>query len=162
MDLWCSFLLFSCLLQEIGTALLPVTLNKALPAPAESPSEAAKVETVPEPQPEPPVQPVAEIKAKDSISKIEAVLESQPEASTEINLTPQNEVKAASQSRPLSPYAAVIILLFLLILDELWTRSNFWFIILLQYPDFKPPTSPCPSQPWAFELFDNLFVILSY
>ncbi|CAO2835506.1 unnamed protein product [Amaranthus hypochondriacus] len=99
-------------IAEIGTALLPVTLNKALPAPAE---------TVPEPQPEPPVQPAADIKAEDSISKIEAVPKSQPEASAEINSTPQNEVKAASQSKPLSPYAA--------------------------YPDFKPPTSPCPSQP---------------
>lgn len=42
-------------------------------------------------------------------------------ATPTINSTPQSEVKAGSPRRALSPYPA--------------------------YPDFKPPTSPCPSPP---------------
>lgn len=47
--------------------------------------------------------------------------ETAAQATPTINSTPQSEVKAGSPPRALSPYPA--------------------------YPDFKPPTSPCPSPP---------------
>ncbi|XP_021760335.1 rhodanese-like domain-containing protein 4, chloroplastic [Chenopodium quinoa] len=126
-------------IKQIGTALLPISMNsKSLPAPAEAAPEAAvaensfqKAESVPEPQAEAPaqpaVEPVAEATAQPAVEPVAEVtaqpaVEPVAEApAPEINSTPQNEVNTVSHPRPLSPYAA--------------------------YPDFKPPTSPCPSQP---------------
>ncbi|XP_021748666.1 rhodanese-like domain-containing protein 4, chloroplastic [Chenopodium quinoa] len=137
--------------KQIGTALLPINVNsKSLPAPAEAAPEAAvaensfqKAESVPEPQAEAPaqpaVEPVAEATAQPAVEPVaeataqpavEPVAEATAQPAVEpvaeapapeINSTPQNEVNTVSHPRPLSPYAA--------------------------YPDFKPPTSPCPSQP---------------
>ncbi|KAK9749499.1 hypothetical protein RND81_02G130000 [Saponaria officinalis] len=117
-------------IKQIGSALLPVTVNnRALPAPAEqataSPEEPA-IQSVPEIAPEPTASAV-----DDSVLKAEASTEpppvpsSEPEASAngapEINPVPQIESKPVSHPRALSPFPA--------------------------YPDFKPPSSPSPSQP---------------
>lgn len=114
---WSSFLIFWCLLQQIGTALLPITVNnKALPAPAEAaptetaPTEAASAEAAPTEVAPAEATPEAAV-VENSIQKAEAVPEPQAEVpaepAPEINSTPQNEVKAVSHPRPLSPYAAV-------------------------------------------------------
>ncbi|KAM1125551.1 hypothetical protein ACFX1Q_040830 [Malus domestica] len=78
-------------IKQIGTALLPVTVSKALPAPAE-------------PTPEPTA-------ASDTVQKAEAVVEPKVEAATEATLEPNSvpkpEVKAESLpgiSKPLSPF----------------------------------------------------------
>ncbi|KAB2595830.1 rhodanese-like domain-containing protein 4 [Pyrus ussuriensis x Pyrus communis] len=78
-------------IKQIGTALLPVTVSKALPAPAE-------------PTPEPTA-------ASDTVQKAEAVVEPKVEAATEAtpepNSVPKPEVKAESLpgiSKPLSPF----------------------------------------------------------
>ncbi|KNA11179.1 hypothetical protein SOVF_137670 [Spinacia oleracea] len=146
-------------IKKIGTALLPITVNdKALPAPEEAAPVAVaensfqKTESVPaQPAPEPqteaeaPAQPApeplaeaeaeapapeplaeAEAPAPEPLAEAEAPAQPAPEPlaeapAPEISSTPQKEVNTASHQRPLSPYAA--------------------------YPDLKPPTSPCPSQP---------------
>ncbi|XP_028961573.2 rhodanese-like domain-containing protein 4, chloroplastic [Malus domestica] len=78
-------------IKQIGTALLPVTVSKALPAPAK-------------PTPEPTA-------ASDTVQKAEAVVEPKVEAATEAtpepNSVPKPEVKAESLpgiSKPLSPF----------------------------------------------------------
>ncbi|XP_068328570.1 rhodanese-like domain-containing protein 4, chloroplastic [Pyrus communis] len=78
-------------IKQIGTALLPVTVSKALPAPAE-------------PTPEPTA-------ASDTVQKAEAVVEPKVEAAIEAtpepNSVPKPEVKAESLpgiSKPLSPF----------------------------------------------------------
>ncbi|XP_074279683.1 rhodanese-like domain-containing protein 4, chloroplastic [Silene latifolia] len=132
-------------IKQIGTALLPISTSRALPAPTEATAiPETPAEPTPEPVPaspteataipEPPAQPTPEpvpAAGNDVVFKFEASTESpaqpepEPEASaqpaSEINSVPQNETKPVSHPRPLSPYAA--------------------------YPDFKPPSSPCPSQP---------------
>ncbi|PON51324.1 Rhodanese-like domain containing protein [Parasponia andersonii] len=95
-------------IKQIGKAVLPTTVSKALPAPAEaSPTPATtdnsvqKTEAIPEPKLEATAEPAQEI---NSVPKPEIIAESLPRI-----------------SKPLSPYPS--------------------------YPDFKPPTSPSPSQP---------------
>ncbi|KAJ1429510.1 Rhodanese-like domain superfamily [Sesbania bispinosa] len=154
-------------ITQIGKALLPTsTNNKALPAPAESSPELAtadstvqkaaatpeadtvsesKIDAAPEVNSVPkteikaesdPVQPrplspypnYPDFKPPTSPSPPDTVSESKidaaPEPAPEVNSVPKTEIKAESvpeQPRPLSPYP--------------------------YYPDFKPPTSPSPSQP---------------
>lgn len=153
-------------IKQIGTAFLPInTNNKALPAPAEAAPEAAiannsfqKTVSVSEPQvtapaqPSPelqaeapaqpapetqaeapaqpaleplaeaPAQPAAELQAEaPAQSATEPQAEAPAQPVPEINSTVQKEINAVSHPKALSPYPA--------------------------YPDFKPPTSPCPSQP---------------
>lgn len=63
--------------------------------------------------------------ADNGVLRAEAASHTEAETAAQttptINSTPQSEVKAGSPRRALSPYPA--------------------------YPDFKPPTSPCPSPP---------------
>ncbi|KAL9245412.1 hypothetical protein vseg_019071 [Gypsophila vaccaria] len=143
-------------IKQIGSALLPVTVNnRALPAPpnqATATPEEPAAQSAPEPAvsavndtvlkseatatPEEPAAqsaPEPTAAAVDStVLKAEASTESQPEAvsvpeassngAPEINSVPQVEAKPVShRPRALSPFAA--------------------------YPDFKPPSSPCPSKP---------------
>ncbi|KAL6126293.1 hypothetical protein ACLB2K_074344 [Fragaria x ananassa] len=107
-------------IKQIGTALLPVPVtSKSLPAPAEASPAPAAADTVvkAEASPEPKVEAAAEPAPEP---KVEAA----PEPAPEINSVPKAEVKEESlpvNSKPLSPFP--------------------------YYPDFKPPTSPRPSQP---------------
>ncbi|XP_028770455.1 rhodanese-like domain-containing protein 4, chloroplastic [Neltuma alba] len=97
-------------------------IGKALlPTSANGKALPAPTETMPEPAP--PASTVQKAEASPdavSESKVDAAAEPVPE----VNSVPQPEVKAESVpgiQRPLSPYP--------------------------YYPDFKPPTSPSPSQP---------------
>lgn len=133
-------------IKQIGSALLPVTLNnKSLPAPTEADSKPAaadntvlkaeaalqtQAEAAPQTQAAAASEPQAAAVPEPQAAAVpepqaEAVPEPQAEAATqpaaETNSAPQKEVKPESHQRALSPYPS--------------------------YPDFKPPTSPCPSQP---------------
>ncbi|XP_019252146.1 PREDICTED: rhodanese-like domain-containing protein 4, chloroplastic isoform X2 [Nicotiana attenuata] len=130
-------------IKQIGMALLPTPVtSKSLPAPAETtpeinsvPKPEVKVEALTEiskplspypsyPDLKPPTspmpsQPSGSVEKTETVSKVELSAESTPE----INEVPKLEVKAEAltgSSKSLSPYP--------------------------NYPDFKPPTSPMPSQ----------------
>ncbi|MCL7044838.1 hypothetical protein MKW94_004103 [Papaver nudicaule] len=131
-------------IKQIGLAFLPSSISKkSLPAPTEEvpktdvASNVLKTEENLEPKTETKVEASAEgnsiaqteVKAElevpaeaNSVAKTE--VKADLEAPAEGNSVAKTEVKAESTggfSRPLSPYAS--------------------------YPDLKPPTSPCPSQP---------------
>ncbi|KAL5062401.1 hypothetical protein RYX36_024138 [Vicia faba] len=128
-------------IKDIGKALLPTSTNsdKALPAPTETVPElptasatAQKSEATPD-----IVEPVQKAEATpdivETVQKPEATppdvisetkVEAAAEPAPEINSVPKTETVAESipaQPKPLSPYP--------------------------YYPDFKPPTSPSPTQP---------------
>ncbi|XP_060964379.1 uncharacterized protein LOC115704303 [Cannabis sativa] len=107
-------------IKQIGQALLPTVSSKALPAPAEASPNAATADSTVQKAEAVPQSKVEEAAPPAPQSKLEAA--AQP--AQEINSVPKTETKAESLpkvSKPLSPYSC--------------------------YPDFKPPTSPSPSQP---------------
>lgn len=107
-------------IKQIGQALLPTVSSKALPAPAEASPNAATADSTVQKAEAVPQSKVEEAAPPAPQSKLEAAV--QP--AQEINSVPKTETKAESLpkvSKPLSPYSC--------------------------YPDFKPPTSPSPSQP---------------
>ncbi|CAL0315376.1 unnamed protein product [Lupinus luteus] len=128
-------------IKQIGKALLPASTNsKSLPVPTEKVPDLAtaditvqkveptadvvsesRVDALAEPAPETEKSPDL-ITADSTVQKAEANPDTV--SAPEINSVPKTEVKADSlpaQPKPLSPYP--------------------------YYPDFKPPTSPSPSQP---------------
>ncbi|OIW02318.1 hypothetical protein TanjilG_11212 [Lupinus angustifolius] len=137
-------------IKQIGKALLPASTNsKALPASTGNSPNLATVDSVqkaeatpvtvsepkvdaavPEPAPETEKGPDL-VTADSTLQKVEAIPDTVSESKVdgvaepvpEINSVPKAEAKADSlpvQPKPLSPYP--------------------------YYPDFKPPTSPTPSQ----------------
>ncbi|KAE9605728.1 putative Rhodanese-like domain-containing protein [Lupinus albus] len=140
-------------IKQIGKALLPASTNsKALSSPTGNSPDLATVDSVqnteatpvtvseskldalPEPAPETEKSPDL-VTADSTVQKAEAtpdtfskpIIDGVAESVPEINSVPKAEAKADSlpvQSKPLSPYP--------------------------YYPDFKPPTSPTPSQSWKY------------
>lgn len=130
------------LFQEIGKALLPPVdvTSKALPAAAE-----------------------ANLVSDDGLAqKSESNLETTPE----VNSAPQAEIQGESlplHPRPLSPYPNVcssinlyyansfVSLPSTYVMQALFDSNKLYFksifFPVLQYPDYKPPSSPMPSQP---------------
>lgn len=109
-------------IKQIGKAFLPsITISNSLPAPAEA-SATITESTVQTTEVPPEVDPVptAEVDSNSAPLKAETETVSAPE----VDSVPAPEATGASlptPSRPLSPFP--------------------------YYPDFKPPTSPRPSQP---------------
>lgn len=136
--------------QQIGIALLPVPVtSKALPVPADGSSEPPaatdtvfKAETVPEPKVEAAAEPVPEI---NSVPKAEVKEESLPRLSKSLSPFPYVILHFACYSN--SSYLASSILMIDYFVDKLNKPCIDSCLFSLQYPDFKPPTSPRPSQP---------------
>ena len=130
----------------IGKALLPIstTSQSGLPAPVESITETPPTPTVEE------VNAVA-VQTEDNVvtpPEVNAVA-----VQTEDNVVTPPEVKVESApalTRSLSPYPYVSSAFRFIFSPEitkfglLTERNDFFF---LQYPDFKPPSSPSPSRP---------------
>ncbi|KAL2892038.1 Rhodanese-like domain-containing protein 4 chloroplastic [Bienertia sinuspersici] len=120
-----AFTEIETVLQLLGSAAVVQVLSKKLLF-AEQIGTALLPATVNNKSLPAPVEATPEAAvAENSVQKAESAPEQPAEApaqpASEINSTNQDDVNAVSHPRPLSPYPA--------------------------YPDFKPPTSPCPSQP---------------
>ncbi|KAL8111237.1 rhodanese-like domain-containing protein 4, chloroplastic [Apium graveolens] len=111
-------------IKQIGKAFLPsITISNSLPAPPEA-SATITESTVQTTEVPPEVDSVPPAEVVSNSAPLKAETETETVSAPEVESVPAPEATAASlptPSRPLSPFP--------------------------YYPDFKPPTSPRPSQP---------------